>query len=120
VLYLDTPSSLDEKVNVVGYDALPVLASSDHRPVYLRASVPLVSPEKLEESLSQESADPRVKLPLEIDPEAWERRAAARRKEVMVGWSMMIGSTKEGAMVLGTLLAVAVGWYWYTTGNARP
>jgi len=120
VLYLDTPSSVDHKVDVKGYDTLPVIASSDHRGVYLRASVPLLSPGNMEGSLSQESDDPRVKLPLEIDPEAWERRAAARRKEVMVGWGMMIGTTWEGVLALGTLLAVGVGWYWYATSNARP
>jgi hypothetical protein len=56
--------------------------------------------------------DPRVKLPVPVDVHAWERRAAARRKEVMVGWSAFVWSTREGAVLLATMLAVAVGSWW--------
>lgn len=117
ILYLDTPSS-QPSIAVQTYDAMPILSTSDHRPVYLRASVPLLSPETLESSLKPEDvSDPRVRLPVEIDPEAWERRQAARRKEVMAGWSMMLWSTKQGAIVLGTVVAVGFGWYLYMSGG---
>jgi hypothetical protein len=56
--------------------------------------------------------DPRVKLPVPVDVHAWERRAAARRKEVMVGWSAFVWSTREGAVLLATILALGVGSWW--------
>lgn len=109
VLYLDTPADA-EKIKVLSYDALPVLASSDHRPVYFRALVPLLPAEEITKNLA--SDDPRARLPVEIDPEAWERRRAARRKETMLGWSTILWSTKEGAIVLGAALAIGAGWWW--------
>ena len=106
VLYLDTPSRAASRIQVRAYDAMPVLASSDHRAVYLRASIPVIPPAELERHVVEQGVpdDPRVRLPVEIDPEAWERRAAARRREVMAGWSMMLWSTKEGALLLCYLL----------------
>ncbi|OLN96583.1 Inositol-1,4,5-trisphosphate 5-phosphatase 1-like protein 1 [Colletotrichum chlorophyti] len=120
ILFLDVPSWCkgDGKVDVRAYDAMPVVRSSDHRAVFLRATVPVLSEEELAPPSSDrgESAgglvDPRLVLPVAIDPEAWERRAAARRKEVFVGWSMFLWSTKEGALVLATLLAVGAGAWW--------
>jgi hypothetical protein len=94
ILFLEVPSwlkkgnSQDPKLNVRAYDCLPVLRMSDHRPVYLRIDVPLISPSDMAPPSDLDcgvSKDPRARLPMEIDPEAWERRAAARRKEVMAG-----------------------------------
>ena len=136
ILYLDTPSWVKGQppLKVHSYDAMPILESSDHRPVYLRIGVPLISPEHLRpppELVEQQSSgsasgsgvspaalgDPRLRLPVEIDPEAWERRAAARRKEVMAGWSMFLWSTKQGAWILGMIAATGFAAYWvyYTT-----
>ncbi|KAF4331740.1 phosphatidylinositol phosphate phosphatase [Fusarium beomiforme] len=121
VLFLDVPSwlkkgsSQDPKLNVRAYDCLPVLRMSDHRPVFLRVNVPLISPSDMVPPSNLDlgmSKDPRARLPMEIDPEAWERRAAARRKEVMAGWSMYLWSTKEGACILVTILALGGGMYW--------
>ncbi|RBQ81554.1 hypothetical protein FVER53590_01930 [Fusarium verticillioides] len=121
ILFLDVPSwlkkgnSQDPKLNVRAYDCLPVLRMSDHRPVYLRIDVPLISPSDMAPPSDLDcgvSKDPRARLPMEIDPEAWERRAAARRKEVMAGWSMYLWSTKEGACILATVLAFGAGLYW--------
>ena len=122
VLYLDTPSVSppQQGINIRSYDALPVVASSDHRPVFLRAMVPLIPPSRLERLLDEGgdgSSDPRVRLPVEIDPEAWERRAAARRREVMAGWGMMLWSTQQGALLLGTILVLAAGWYWFAPSS---
>lgn len=120
VLYLDVPSWLGKKkpsMNVLAYDAMPITRSSDHRAVYLRVEVPLLSPEEMAPPLAledtEESADPRVRLPVEIDPEAWGRRAAARKKEAMAGWSMFLWSTKQGAAILATVLVVGAGAYWW-------
>lgn len=122
VLYLDAPRSArpDKSVTVRAYDACPVLATSDHRAVFLRASVPLISPADMERLLHEggeadDASDPRVRLPVELDPEAWERRAAARRREVMAGYSMMLWSTQQGAILLGTIALLGAGWYWFSS-----
>ncbi|KJZ75941.1 hypothetical protein HIM_04765 [Hirsutella minnesotensis 3608] len=121
ILYLDVPPwtrsrSDGPRINVRAYDALPVVRTSDHRAVFLRADVPLVSPGDLAPPASlagpDAEADPRFRLPVEIDPEAWERRRAARQKEQFLGWSMFLWSTKEGAWILATLLAASLGGYW--------
>lgn len=119
VLYLDVPAKLRQSIpamHVRAYDAMPVIRSSDHRPVYLRVDVPLVGPEELRQAAIADDApvtDPRVRLPVEIDPEAWERRAAARRRELMAGWSMFLWSTPQGAAILATILVAGVGSYWF-------
>ena len=119
------------EVVVKAYDSMPVVVTSDHRPVFLRVQVPVLGPKEMappmplaEEELEDESgvlvetlleedlADPRVSLPVPIDVHAWERRAAARRREIVVGWSMFLWSTREGAAVIATTLAVGVGCWW--------
>jgi hypothetical protein len=131
ILYLDIPpwtkasNPGTPEMKVQAYDALPVVASSDHRAVFLRVDVPVIEKEALlppsrrEETGGAVSAewdsDPRVRLPVAIDPEAWERRAVARRREVMAGWSMFLWSTQEGAIILGTLMLAAVGSWWLYT-----
>ncbi|KAH6894163.1 Endonuclease/exonuclease/phosphatase [Thelonectria olida] len=129
ILFLDVPSWVKGKaggysqkpaMKVRAYDALPLLRTSDHRPVFLRVDVPLIEPGDLAPPAGIVDAsgvrDPRVRLPMEIDPEAWERRAAARRKEVMAGWSMFLWSTKQGAWILTTLLAISISVYWLSRG----
>lgn len=137
VLFLDVPRWVKQRVapekqqiSVTAYDAMPVVRSSDHRPVFFRAAVPLLSADEMalqptdeEEEPSEDVygesgvvEDPRVKLPVAIDPEAWERRAAARRREVFAGWSMFLWSTKQGAVVIATALAVGVGGWWFVRG----
>ncbi|KAF9879632.1 hypothetical protein CkaCkLH20_03175 [Colletotrichum karsti] len=120
ILFLEVPSwakaDTGSKVDVKSYDAMPVVRSSDHRAVYIRAAVPLLTEEELSPTAAAETsghvADPRLRLPVAIDPEAWERRAAARRKEVLAGWSMFLWSTKQGALILATLLAIGAGAWW--------
>lgn len=129
VLYLDVPnwiknsgkSEEEASIQVRAYDAMPVIRTSDHRPVFLRVTVPLISPDEMappphiaeqQPTTPGATPDPRLRLPIEIDPEAWERRAAARRREVMAGWSMFLWSTRQGALILATLLAAGVGGYW--------
>ncbi|UKZ55335.1 hypothetical protein TrVGV298_009155 [Trichoderma virens] len=124
ILYLELPSWVDAKMNVREYDALPVIRTSDHRPVFLRVDVPLISPGDLappaavRESVAGSASpggsgvDPRVRLPVEIDPEAWDRRVAARRREIAAGWTMFLGSTRQGAYILASLLATGAGGYW--------
>jgi hypothetical protein len=130
VLYLDLPQWVKSKgiggtddealaVRTIAYDLLPVMRTSDHRPVFMRARVPILDaatmrppPEAEGGEAAEVEADPRVALPVPIDVHAWERRAAARRKEIAVGWSAFLWSTREGAMVLATVLLVGVGSWW--------
>ncbi|CAI4210796.1 unnamed protein product [Parascedosporium putredinis] len=133
ILYLDiapwTKARLPKSpgIKVQAYDCMPVMTSSDHRPVFFRADVPvidkadLIPPRGLEDDISAETvaewnSDPRMKLPVAIDPEAWGRRMAARKKEVVAGWSMFLWSTQEGAMILGTLVVAMVGGWWLYNG----
>ncbi|OIW31340.1 DNase I-like protein [Coniochaeta ligniaria NRRL 30616] len=113
----------ESKISVTAYDILPLMRSSDHRPVFLRATVPVLGTEEMapppataaegEETLRDEDVrDPRIVLPVPIDPYAWERRAAARRREVVAGWSMFVWATKEGATLIGTALLVAGATWW--------
>ncbi|PKS09166.1 hypothetical protein jhhlp_003780 [Lomentospora prolificans] len=115
------------EMKVQAYDCMPVVASSDHRPVFLRVDVPiidredLIPPRGLENGVgaavaAEWNSDPRMKLPVTIDPEAWERRMAARKKEVVAGWSMFLWSTQEGALILGTLMVAMVGGWWLYNG----
>lgn len=130
VLFLDVPTWVrqrvapeKQKIDVKAYDAMPVVRSSDHRAVFFRAEVPLLSAEEMKPSGSEDAGlqrsdmvDPRLTMPVAIDPEAWERRAAARRREVFAGWSMYLWSTKQGALVIATALAVGVGGWWLLRG----
>ncbi|KAG6101219.1 hypothetical protein E4U30_002662 [Claviceps sp. LM220 group G6] len=129
VLYLEVPpwvhanSSSDSdpsppRINVLAYDALPLMRSSDHRAVYFRALVPLIPPEDMRPPPEDDfGMDPRAKLPVEIDREAWSRRRVARRKELVTGWCALLWSTKEGAWVMAVLIAAGVGtWWFYNAG----
>ncbi|AEO54755.1 hypothetical protein MYCTH_2297711 [Thermothelomyces thermophilus ATCC 42464] len=121
-------------VEVRAYDALPVMETSDHRAVYFRASVPVLGEDEMRSRLDAAAAaasysssssssaaaavltavDPRLKMPVPVDVHAWERRAAARRKEMVVGWTGLLWSTREGAVALATVLALGVGSWWLT------
>ncbi|KAK3355382.1 DNase I-like protein [Neurospora tetraspora] len=140
VLYLDVPAWVTTEpeaeaeaeqrkkkveVEVEAYDSLPVVETSDHRPVFFRAKVPVLGEEEMRVPLLTEEGegedelvleewkkDPRVSIPMPVDVHAWERRAAARRKEVVVGWTAFFWSTEEGALVLVALLVMGVGSWW--------
>ena len=104
------------RIDVLAYDSLPVVTTSDHRAVFFRASVPLIEPDAMRPpevfSSAVERLDPRASLPVPVDVHAWERRAAARRKEIVVGWTAFVWSTREGAMLLATVLLVGVSAWW--------
>lgn len=84
------------------YTALPVQPTSDHRPVVLSCSIPQGS---LTES--QTIQYPRYEL-----EDGWkERRAVARRLEVVVGAGAYLGLTGQGQILLGgTVVGVVVGY----------
>jgi hypothetical protein len=82
------------------YASLPVLPTSDHRPVAL--SVTLLGT----------SAGNVFEAPFPINPDWCSRRASARRREVVVGILAYLSLTREGNSILVGLVAGAlVGWF---------
>ena len=133
----------EDKIEIVEYDALPVVKTSDHRGVFLRARVPLIAPDDMVAGadgavtcstsspplqtehrnrdnggglamapMRRRGDDTRVRLPAPVDRDAWIRREAARKKEVALGWSMILWGTREGALALvGGCALAAAGWW---------
>lgn len=82
------------------YASLPVLPTSDHRPVALSVTLP------------EKSAGNILEAPFPIDPDWCLRRASARRKEVIVGILAYLSLTREGNSILVGLVAGAlIGWF---------
>lgn len=98
VLWSDIPDWAKEQkgkggaaeMQVTAYDCLPVMRSSDHRAVFLRMQVPVLSPDVLKpppELLDPQAApaqpgvlvDPRIKLPAAIDVDAWSHRESVKK-----------------------------------------
>lgn len=96
ILYLAfSPPKIDS------YTALAVQPTSDHRPVAMSVSIPLKRPEGAGET----------KPPFQIRPGWRERRAAARRLEVLVGIVSYLALTWEGeALLLGTVVGLLGGY----------
>lgn len=142
ILYLDIPSWVKRRrgdraaaeIVVHKYNSMPTMLSSDHQPVFLRVSVPLLTPEELlpgdedaevtgsardlaEGAEGAESVDPRLHLPIPVDLAAWERRASARKKEITTGMMTLFFSTREGAVVLGTVAVVSLMTWWLYRGG---
>lgn len=123
VLYLDVPSWMkttnpSAKVVVEGYTALPLMPSSDHRPVACSVSIPLEAipalPEDVDTAVIPDAV--RRKPPFELDA-AWEtRRSAARRREIVVGLGAYMALTWEGRGILLALLCGALGG-WTVIGS---
>lgn len=108
VLWLNIPDwVLEQKgeaaeMQVTAYDCLPVVRSSDHRAVFLRVKVPVLSPDVLKpppelllpEALATHSglvADPRIKLPAAINIDAWSHRESVKKcrqhpMNILVPW----------------------------------
>lgn len=138
ILFLDIPSWVKRRyesdssgsskqksapeIKILGYNSLPTMKTSDHQPVYLRALVPLLPPEELslpedaDALTGDDKLDPRVQLPVPVDMGAFERRAAARRKEVITGMTTLFFSTREGALVLATVTIVGLWTWWLYQG----
>lgn len=128
ILYLDTPNWVKRQYSdgdnghsskpvpgiiVHAYDSLPTMITSDHQPVYLRASVPLLLPAELNrQPTGDDMEDPRAHLPIPIDSGAFARRATARRREVVTGMTALFFSTKEGAIVIAVFTVVGFWSYW--------
>ncbi|KAK4175670.1 Endonuclease/exonuclease/phosphatase [Triangularia setosa] len=102
------------EMETVRYGSLPVVESSDHRAVFWRGRVPLSARGQGKEGIEDgEEGEGKKKLPVDIDVYSWERRQKARRREVVVGLLALVWSTKEGAVFLGTVAVVGMGWWWW-------
>lgn len=116
-LYLEIPQWLKKqhpkaKIVVHKYSSLPLLPTSDHRPVAISLSVPILpipSPDTEEE---EDDADPRIKPPFNIDPDWKSKRERARTLEILIGFSLFFTSTREGIVVSLIGLATIVGCYF--------
>lgn len=142
ILYLDIPPWTRRRPGAAGaeivvhkYNSMPTMLSSDHQPVFLRVSVPLLTPEELspdldltneaddsdveegEGSSAVKGKDPRLHLPIPVDLNASARRASARKKELMTGMTTLFFSTREGAVVLSTLAIVSLMTWWLLRGG---
>jgi hypothetical protein len=115
VLYTPLPSWYDStrSVKVNTYTSLPLLPSSDHRPVLLSLSIPaeaipVPSSEVYELAKTMERPDPRVVPPFPIET-AWHlNRSKARNLEYVVGVLAYLGTTRTGkALIFST---VFIGW----------
>ena len=112
ILYLDLPSWMihehpDAKIQVLDYKALPLMSSSDHRAVALSLSIPLQPIPAPDDEVAADNV--RMHPPFPIDPHWRERRAAARRWELVVGVLAYLGLTWEGNAVLLAIVAGALG-----------
>lgn len=111
ILFLDLPPWMKEKnqhqqslIVVNEYAALPLMSTSDHRPVALSLSVPLRAiPAPVDGTMD---SDVRTHPPFDIDPRWREKQTIARRREIMVGCAAYLALTWEGN---GILLTIALG-----------
>jgi hypothetical protein len=117
ILYLDTPPWLSRdhpnaKIITHKYTALPLLPTSDHRPVALDVSIPLISiPNPREDDWD----DPRVHPPFNINVNWKEQRKRARMLELIAGFSTYFTTTLEGGCILVAMTAGAIGAYFAIT-----
>jgi hypothetical protein len=101
ILYLPA-SGLEGHV----YTSLPLMASSDHRPVALSVTLhPDVAAEE------QGSKDLRNHPPFRLNPDWKARRAAARRRELLVGITSYLTLTMEGNVILIALFGGGIAGY---------
>lgn len=110
ILYLDLPRWMDstKRVKINGYTALPVMASSDHRPVACSLDLPCeaIARSTLEQ---QKAGGVRCNPPFMIDPYWKGRRRRARASEIVVGIAILLVTTWRILLVL-LPIAIIVGF----------
>lgn len=114
ILYLDQPPWMKTQtspasIEVHTYTAFPLMSTSDHRPVAISLSIPLLAKPTSEDEMAD--ADVRIHAPFGIDPKWREKRQIARRKELVVGFIAYLGLTWEGnGILLATVIGALGGW----------
>ncbi|KAL5120835.1 hypothetical protein ACEQ8H_001316 [Pleosporales sp. CAS-2024a] len=96
------------------YTALPVQATSDHRPVALSLSVG--DEVRSRRDRSDENA---TEAPFPINAQWRSRRDAARRCEVIVGVLSYLALTSKGQAVLVALVGAVLGGLWLASHMRR-
>ena len=99
ILYLERG---DVGIKVAKYTALPLMATSDHRAVVAVFEVPV-------RVVGIEDGENGGEAPFEIDPRWAERRAVARRKEIVVGLFAYLALTWEGRGIVAAIVVGALG-----------
>ncbi|CAG8948740.1 hypothetical protein HYFRA_00001861 [Hymenoscyphus fraxineus] len=113
VLFLDMPkwmstSHPNAKIVPRKYTALPLLPTSDHRPVSLEVTVPLIP---ISSPPDEDQDDPRSKPPFTINPDWRAQRNRARKGELVVGFLMYYTTTTEGGSILLAMTVGTIGFY---------
>ena len=114
ILYLATPSWLESRdpsvtIQIRKYIALPLMSTSDHRPVAMSFSIPLqpITPPEDQTNID----DVRLSPPFAIDPAWTTKRVTARRKEVVVGLAAYLTLTWDGRVILiAMVVGIVGGW----------
>ena len=115
VLYLDIPSWMDstKQVKINGYKALPLMASSDHRPVACSLDLPheaITSP-TLEQ---QKAGGVRCNPPFMIDPYWKGRRRRARAGEIVAGVTISLVTSWRFLLVLFLTAMIVIVGQWFS------
>lgn len=119
ILYTELPVWMKAKdpsasVKIHRYTALPLMSTSDHRPVVLSLSIPATAippPDNI-----GTGNDIRLSPPFDIDPNWKYKRAAARKRELVVGTVAFLSLTSEGRIILLATLIGAFGGWWIING----
>ena len=118
VLYTALPpwmeGDLPISIRTHRYTALPLMSTSDHRPVALSVSFPAKAIPPPNDNLPQD--DVRLSPPFEIDPDWRSKRVAARRRELVIGTFAFITLTWEGRIILLATIMVVFGGWWIISG----
>ena len=116
ILYLDCPSWMKSEhssfaVEASNYIALPLMETSDHRPVTMELRIPAV-PLKSPAFEDLGSEDIRCNPPFGLAPDWRYRRAAGRMGEIVVGVGAFLLLTWEGRGALIAMILGALGAWW--------
>ena len=119
ILYTQLPPWMLAKdasisINVHGYTALPLMSTSDHRPVALSLSIPAIPLSPPDHDGAE--AEFRLSPPFDIDLDWRNKRAAARRRELIVGTAAFLSLTWEGRIALLATIIGAFGGWWILRG----
>lgn len=98
------------RLAVHAYKALPLMATSDHRPVACSFLIPAEAiPEPSAEEEKEAKEDVRIQPRFDLNPHWRQQRETARMKEVMVGLASYLALTWEGRGILLAILFGALG-----------
>lgn len=106
ILFLTPPPQQSAHFKPLKYTSLPILPSSDHQPVALALSLAGDAPLA---AADEDSDDVRRNPPFPLNPNWRQQRAAARRRELIVGVLAYLALTWEGYAVVLAMVAGALG-----------